>query len=56
MVIDAPCRNCKDRVLGCHDKCERYSAYRKRLDEIREKDKERRKEEELNGRHFKRRA
>ena len=23
-MIDAPCRDCKDRAVGCHAKCERY--------------------------------
>lgn len=25
---DAPCRNCTERCVGCHSKCERYRAFR----------------------------
>ena len=23
----SPCYKCKDRTLGCHDRCDRYQAY-----------------------------
>ena len=26
------CKNCSERYLGCHDKCEKYLSYRKELD------------------------
>lgn len=26
------CRDCKDRYVGCHSKCERYIEYRKELE------------------------
>lgn len=26
-MIDVPCKECKDRVLGCHCKCEHYKKY-----------------------------
>lgn len=29
----APCKGCKDRYVGCHDKCDKYLAFRKQLDE-----------------------
>lgn len=56
MIIDAPCRGCSDRTIGCHSTCKRYFEYRKRVDEIREAERRRRREEELNGGHYKRRA
>ena len=28
----APCKGCEERVLGCHDQCERYQDYRKKQD------------------------
>lgn len=27
-----PCYGCKDRVIRCHGKCERYANYREKLD------------------------
>ena len=32
MII--PCKDCLERCLGCHGKCERYAAYRSELDRI----------------------
>lgn len=29
----APCKDCPDREVGCHSKCERYTSFRKELDE-----------------------
>lgn len=37
---DSPCKSCKDRVLHCHSKCDKYSNYRKMLDEINAKKNE----------------
>ncbi len=31
-----PCKDCKDRVVGCHAKCERYAKWR--VDHAKEKD------------------
>lgn len=28
-----PCKDCQDRKLGCHGKCDKYSEYRKCQDE-----------------------
>lgn len=28
-----PCYHCPDREMGCHGRCERYAAYRAKLDE-----------------------
>lgn len=25
----SPCKDCPDRVLGCHDRCEKYQAFDK---------------------------
>lgn len=25
--MQAPCKNCEDRNVGCHSKCEKYLAY-----------------------------
>lgn len=35
--MDAPCKGCKERAVGCHGKCERYKEYRRKKDEINEK-------------------
>lgn len=29
-----PCKDCKDRHIGCHAACERYQAYRVQQEEI----------------------
>ena len=29
MNIVPPCKDCPDRHLGCHDRCEKYQAYKK---------------------------
>lgn len=26
---NAPCKDCSDRYLGCHDKCEKYQKFHK---------------------------
>lgn len=28
MKPQAPCKDCKDRYLGCHDRCEKYKTFR----------------------------
>lgn len=28
MKLIAPCKDCKDRVVGCHSVCEKYITYR----------------------------
>ena len=42
-MIDAPCKNCMERSVSCHDKCPKYILYRKELDNIREKELEERR-------------
>ena len=37
-----PCYHCPDREMGCHGRCERYAAYRAKMDEVgRKRDLER---------------
>ena len=36
-LIKSPCKDCPDRRVLCHSECEKYIAYRKRLDELNEK-------------------
>lgn len=43
--MNAPCKDCKDRKLGCHSTCEKY----KKFDEENRK----RREEEFKNRHNK---
>ena len=31
-----PCKNCKERSINCHATCEKYGAYSKEREEIRE--------------------
>lgn len=26
--MSSPCKDCPDRILGCHGRCERYKAFR----------------------------
>ena len=30
----SPCKDCKDRQIGCHVKCERYGAFRSSHDDV----------------------
>lgn len=34
--VVVPCRDCKDRHVGCHGECERYREFKARLAEINE--------------------
>lgn len=34
-LIEAPCKNCDQRKLGCHDRCEKYQEYNKYREEVR---------------------
>ena len=29
MIIKAPCKDCKNREIGCHETCELYIQYKK---------------------------
>ena len=33
-MIYAPCKDCKDRFLGCHSKCDKYKDYKKKSEEL----------------------
>ena len=44
--MKAPCYNCKDRELGCHSSCNKYSEYRSLTEKARDKQKE---ESAMNG-------
>lgn len=41
--MNAPCKNCPDREIGCHSKCNKYSQFRKERDE--ELDRKRREDD-----------
>ena len=43
--MNAPCKNCPDREIGCHSKCNKYSEFRKKRDE--ELDRKRKEDFEL---------
>lgn len=38
--MKAPCKDCGQRKLGCHDRCEAYQTYLKRCEAAREKRRE----------------
>ena len=35
----APCKDCKDRHIGCHSKCEKYLEYKKELQKAKHREK-----------------
>ena len=41
--MSAPCKNCPDREIGCHSKCNKYLEFRKKRDE--ELDRKRREDD-----------
>ena len=43
---NVPCRYCETRVLGCHDRCEKYLEYKRERERILEA---RRDEIDVNG-------
>ena len=36
----SPCKGCTDRFAACHDKCEKYKAWKTRLEELNKRRKE----------------
>lgn len=36
MKPQSPCRNCTERVLGCHSECDLYLTFRRALDRYNE--------------------
>ena len=45
--IKAPCKDCKERSISCHSRCDKYISYRKEYDEINEKYREYKKASRL---------
>ena len=39
MIVKCPCKECDERVLGCHGSCERYRKYQKDIKKVHEKEK-----------------
>lgn len=39
-MVSAPCKDCKDREVGCHSKCNRYLKFKEELKVIKEKERE----------------
>jgi len=37
--VNSPCKECPDRCQLCWSKCEKYQAYKAKVDEIREREK-----------------
>ena len=35
-MIQPPCRDCEARTIGCHCSCEKYKAFRAKMDKFRE--------------------
>lgn len=33
----APCKDCKDRYLGCHDRCPKYLSFKEKVNEVKKK-------------------
>ena len=33
MTVNSPCKDCPNRSLACHDRCEKYKAFKAKLDE-----------------------
>lgn len=32
--VDSPCKDCPDREVGCHGRCDKYQEYVKKKDEL----------------------
>lgn len=35
-MIQSPCKDCESRTIGCHCSCEKYKAFRAKMDKLRE--------------------
>lgn len=33
-MTNAPCKDCTDRIVGCHSTCEKYKLFRSDLDDL----------------------
>jgi hypothetical protein len=36
----SPCKDCEDRHIACHDRCDNYKKWKQRIDEIKKAKKE----------------
>ena len=45
--IESPCLGCPDRVPLCHNTCERYAEYKRKVDEIKSRRKKTLEDEAL---------
>lgn len=43
-MIKSPCFNCLNRAMSCHSKCEQYTDYRARIDDLNNKKVEAKKQ------------
>lgn len=43
-MIKSPCFNCPNRAMSCHSKCESYTDYRARIDNLNNKKAEAKKQ------------
>lgn len=34
MIAYAPCKDCKERIVGCHATCKKYKKYREQLEQF----------------------
>ena len=39
-MLKAPCKDCPDRYLGCHDHCDKFKEFRRNQDEFKRLRKE----------------
>ena len=46
-MIKSPCFNCPNRAMGCHGKCELYTDYRARIDDLNNKKTEAKKQTDM---------
>lgn len=37
--VKAPCQECKERELGCHEWCKRYKEFKEEVERYKEKDR-----------------
>ena len=46
-MIKSPCLNCPNRTMSCHSKCESYTDYRARIDDLNNKKAEAKKQTDM---------
>lgn len=37
---NVPCHGCEDRELGCHSKCDKYKKFKKYMDDVHKKERD----------------